>query len=50
MKTEEQIKYHVACKVNGDGCMDERKLSDVCEIKNSDGSAAGFEYRNAHVF
>lgn len=25
------IKYHVACKANGDGCMDETKLDNVKE-------------------
>lgn len=45
------IKYHIACKANGDGFMDERKLDGV-EItkKNSDGSVAEFTYHNAHVF
>ena len=45
------IKYHIACKANGDGFMDESKLPGV-EItkKNSDGSVAEFTYQNAHVF
>ena len=45
------IKYHIACKANGDGFMDESKLDGV-EItkKNSDGSVAEFTYHNAHVF
>ena len=45
------IKYHIACKANGDGFMDESKLVGV-EItkKNSDGSVAEFTYHNAHVF
>ncbi len=48
---EPSIKYHVACKANGDGCMDETKLNSIEIIKkNSDGSVAEFEYKNAHVF
>lgn len=45
------IKYHIACKANGDGHMDETKLRGI-EItrRNSDGSAAEFIYHNAHVF
>ena len=30
----EKIKYHVACKANGDGCMDETKLEEVILIVN----------------
>lgn len=45
------IKYHIACKANGDGFMDESKLEKVEIIKkNSDGSVAEFTYHNAHVF
>ena len=50
---EKLIKYHVACKANGDGFMDESKLSpDAVKVlkKNDDGSVAEFEYKNAHVF
>lgn len=50
-ESEESIKYHVACKANGDGHMDENKLSGVVITKkNDDGSVAEFEYKNAHVF
>lgn len=50
-ENEESIKYHVACKANGDGCMDETKLDGVqVTKKNDDGSVAEFEYKNAHVF
>ena len=50
-KQEQSIKYHIACKANGDGFMDESKLEGV-EItkKNKDGSVAEFSYHNAHVF
>lgn len=45
------IKYHVACKANGNGHMDESKLSGIIVTrKNSDGSVAEFIYKNAHVF
>lgn len=45
------IKYHVACKANGDGYMDETKLNGITVTKNfSDGSVSEFTYKNAHVF
>ena len=49
---EPSIKYHVACKANGDGYMDETRLSSAVKVlkKNSDGSVSEFEYKNAHVF
>lgn len=39
------IKYHVACKANGDGCMDETKLDNVKRISDSE-----FEFHNARCF
>ena len=39
------IKYHVACKANGDGCMDETKLNEVTKINDSE-----FVFHNAHCF
>lgn len=39
------IKYHVFCKANGDGCMDETKVSGVTRI-----SVTEFEYHNARCF
>ena len=39
------IKYHVACKANGNGCMDETKLDGVKRIKENE-----FEFHNAHCF
>lgn len=45
------IKYHVACKANGEGFMDETKLTGIDVTKqNSDGTVAEFTYKNAHVF
>lgn len=50
-QNESSIRYHIACKANGDGCMDESKLSGVEVIKrNEDGSVAEFIYHNAHAF
>ena len=39
------IKYHVACKANGDGCMDETKLDCIEKIGENE-----FLYHNAHCF
>lgn len=48
---ESALQYHIACKANGDGYMDETKLDDVIITKeNSEGSVAEFTYHNAHVF
>lgn len=45
------IKYHVACKANGDGYMDESKLSSISDaVKDKDGKVVEFTYKNAHVF
>ena len=51
-ENEQSIKYHVACKANGDGFMNETRLSPAVKIlkQNSDGSVAEFEYKNAHVY
>jgi rhamnosyltransferase len=44
-QNNEKIKYHVACKGNGDGSMDETKLDGVTRISNTE-----FTYHNAHCF
>lgn len=44
-QNKENIKYHVACKANGDGCMDESKFEGVTKINNHE-----FELHNAHCF
>lgn len=50
-ENEPGIQYHIACKANGDGFMDESKLSNITITKkNKDGSVAEFIYRNAHIF
>lgn len=45
-----QIKYHVACKANGDGAMDETKVSCADVQKNSKGETESFTYHNARCF
>ena len=44
-KENKNIKYHIACKANGDGSMDEMQLSGVTRISSNE-----FEYNNAHCF
>ena len=44
-QNKKNIKYHVACKANGSGCMDEKKYEGVTEI-----NAHEFEFHNAHCF
>ena len=39
------LKYHVACKANGDGRMDESKLDGVKILSDNE-----FEFHNAHCF
>ena len=50
-QNNERIKYHVACKANGDGCMDESKLDGVSYeeggVKLPENE---FEFHNAHCF
>lgn len=40
-----KIQYHVACKANGDGYMDETKVEGVTRISDTE-----FIYHNAHCF
>lgn len=48
---ETRIKYHVACKANGDGFMDESKLANIADVKKDEkGAITEFTYKNAHVF
>ncbi len=44
-KNNENIRYHIACKANGDGSMDERKLVGVERISDRE-----FIYNNARCF
>ncbi len=46
-----KIKYHVACKANGDGCMDETTLEGVSgQTRDSSGAVTEFTYHNARCF
>lgn len=40
-----KVKYHVACKANGDGCMDDKNMPGVSKINDLE-----FEFHNAHCF
>ncbi len=42
---DKRIQYHVACKGNGEGCMDETGLDGVTRLSDSE-----FYYHNAHCF
>ncbi|MBD9304791.1 MAG: DUF1972 domain-containing protein [Lachnospira sp.] len=44
-QNNKRIKYHIACKANGNGCMDETKLQGVRILSDNE-----FEYNNAHCF
>ena len=44
-QNKKNIKYHVACKANGDGYMDETKVDGVTRINDHE-----FEFHNAHCF
>ena len=48
-ENEPEIKYHIACKANGEGSMDESQLSGVTGSRMN-GGIAEFDYHNAHVF
>lgn len=44
-QSDKQIQFHVACKANGDGCMDISKLQGVRKISENE-----FEYCGARAF
>jgi len=44
-RDNKKIQYHIACKANGQGSMDETKLDNVTRISNSE-----FIYNNARCF
>ena len=44
-QSNSKIKYHVACKANGDGCMDPYKTEGAAIISENE-----FIYHNAHCF
>ena len=45
-----RIKYHVACKANGDGYMDETKVDGVSGVVKRNGETVEFTYHNARCF
>lgn len=50
-QTNPVLKYHVACKGNGNGCMDETKVSGVTDVVRDDqGNTIEFTYHNARCF
>ena len=50
-QTHPELKYHVACKGNGDGCMDETQTEGVTNIvRDSKGRTVEFTYHNARCF
>ena len=44
-QNNEKIKYHIACKANGEGFMDESKLDGVKKLSENE-----FEFHNARCF
>lgn len=48
-KDRGDIMYHIACKANGSGSMDETKLEGVSGVHRC-GRVTEFKYNNAHVF
>lgn len=49
-QNSKNIKYHIACKANGDGSMDERILSGVTDKVEKGGKVIEFTYHNARCF
>ena len=48
---EKNIQYHIACKANGSGFMDESKLKGVTiQQQNEEGLGLEFTYHHAHAF
>lgn len=48
--SDHTIQYYITTKANGDGAMDESKLSSISDVKkNEDGSVRSFKYHNANV-
>lgn len=47
---DERIKYCVACKANGDGCMDETKVNGVSDVIKKNRGIIEFTYHNARCF
>ena len=45
-----RIKYHVACKANGDGCMDETRFKGIDDVVKRSSATVEFTYHNARCF
>ena len=45
-----RIKYHVACKANGDGCMDETRFKGIDDVVKKSSATVEFTYHNARCF
>nr|WP_300658204.1 DUF1972 domain-containing protein [uncultured Acetatifactor sp.] len=45
-----RFKYHVACKANGDGYMDENEIEGVSSLIKDNGDIVEFTYHNARCF
>ena len=49
-QNDPSIQYYIVTKANGDGAMDETKLSGVSDVKKDDnGAVRSFKYHNANV-
>ncbi len=49
-QNDESIQYHIACKANGDGFMDETKLKGISHVVCKNGEVCEFSYHNARIF
>lgn len=49
-QNDSRIKYHVACKANGYGCMNEDTVSGVTDKVVKNGKVVEFTYHNARCF
>lgn len=50
-KDNPDIQYHIACKANGEGYMNEAGLQEIDSItKDKNGNVTDFYYHNAHAF
>ena len=48
-ENESSIQYHVACKANGEGCMDFENLNGIeDEVRDEKGELKSFMYKGAH--
>lgn len=49
-QNNDRIKYHVACKANGDGYMDESRIDGVTDVVKKDNKTLEFTYHNVRCF